>query len=188
MIYFRSFLRNGTSSGSVAAFLTESIMIPNEVYECESCGIDEANQRRSFVLKAFPLTMKAFTESPDLKEDIQTIRSGKQVFDTIMALAGGIGLGGQRREGATANPSASGLLQSEDIQAVLTSATLSLIKNKSEELKNFITSEFYKIAGVGGEVMISKRFGRWLITPTTILFLPCTGACYLATLREKTAS
>lgn len=153
----------GTSSGSVAAFLTESIMVPNAVYECPNCSQKEISERRSFMLKAFPLSIKAVSESDGLKEDFEKIEQAKEVYETIAALLGGIGL-----SGAEDGESGEGLSlpDSEEVKAVLNAATLTILKTQSVELKNFIAPEYYKISGVGGTPdpgLVDKAIGNLLM-------------------------
>lgn len=163
----------GTSSGSIAAFLTESVLRPNDVYDCRSCTPQQARQRRSFMLKAFPLFIKAYSESDDLAYDLAKVDKAKKLYDFLIenvfnpatSLSGTAGKepGG---DGASANDGIKKLLSHASVQEVLSLATLSAVKAHSREVKNLISEDFYKIVGVGGEArpeLIKKVIDNFLL-------------------------
>lgn len=116
----------GTSSGSVAAFLTESLLMPRleSVFECDGCTQVMINERRSFMLKSFPLVAKAVGESDGLKQDFEKIEGARRVYETIMALAEGLGLGGNPEQKADESSASASLLNSDVIKGLLNNAAL----------------------------------------------------------------
>ncbi len=133
----------GTSSGSVTAFLTESVMVPGAIYTCTDCTATQIAERRSFVIKAFPLVVNAWMESDGLKEDIQKIKEGKKIHSLMMEV---FGMPSPTDRGGAMDPPQ----LSNEIKSVLNTAALTLIKKHARELKDFIAPEYYQIAGIGG--------------------------------------
>lgn len=156
----------GTSSGSVAAFLTDSVMTRDEVYDCNGCSPSEASERRSFMLKAFPLFIKAYSESEGLAHDIARIKVAKQIYDLI--------LGQFFKPAATDKPGAAkasssgqpGIIDNAYVQELLSYASLSVLQASSREVKKLISPEFYRLVGLGGTPepqMIQKVINNFLL-------------------------
>ena len=143
----------GTSSGSVAAFLTESVMVPNAPYACNGCSAADIAERRSFMLKAFPLLMNAMAESDGMVEDFRKIKVAKEIYAAIMKL------NLMPAPGVNGGVSENKWLSSVEVKQLLNYSALTVLNNTSRELKYFINPEYYKISGIGGQanpVLVDK--------------------------------
>ena len=135
----------GTSSGSVAAFLTESVLIPsNEVYSIGSDGTPLAkeaiNERRSFMLKSFPLLVDGlFSPRTQLGKEI-TISS--EIYSLLSKLQGFL----PHRE-----KSEDGILSHAYVKTTLGGVALLGLRNNTKELHKLISPEFYRVLGLDEE-------------------------------------
>lgn len=156
----------GTSSGSVAAFLSESVLMRNPSYDCESCSEADASERRSFMLKGFPLAINAFSESEGMSDDLAKVKRGKEIYDFFMESF----IHPSTTAKTEASPSDGDspvrkVLTVPYIQELLGYSTLVALKAGSNDIKNMINPEFYKVVGIGGTAhpeMIQKIIENFL--------------------------
>jgi hypothetical protein len=159
----------GTSSGSVAAFLTDSVMAPDAVYDCTDCSPSAASERRSFMLKAFPMFIEAYSESEGLAQDIARVKAAKQVYDLIVGQFFKPSVNEKAGDSAAAGgsgQSAPRIIDNVYVQGVLSFASLSAIQTGTREVKNLISPDFYRLVGFGGTPqpqMIHKVIDNFLL-------------------------